>query len=81
MKLPPDLTTVSPAALHRAMQEVNVSSGLQMPMAQIAEIYANARIPVFPVRPGNRAPYLPRPSKGKGGFHERSADPDTVAAW
>ena len=81
MKSPPDLTTVSPAALRRAMREVNVFSGLQMAMAQIAEIYANAGIPVFPVRPDNRAPYLPKPSKGKGGFHQRSADPDTVAAW
>jgi hypothetical protein len=63
------------------MQAANAFYDLQLPMAQIAKVYVDEGIPVFPVRPGDRTPYLPKPSTGKGGFHQRSADPETVARW
>lgn len=72
---------VAPEALLRAMQAAHTLGGLQIPMAEIAKIYVNEGIPVFPVRPDNRAPYLPKSPNGKGGFHQRSADPETVAQW
>lgn len=51
---------------------------VELPMADIAQFYARVGVPVFPVCPDTRQPYLPAPAPGKGGFHQRSADPETV---
>ena len=69
---------VSADALRQAMREANVMGDVELPMADIAQFYARVGVPVFPVRPDTRQPYLPAPAPGKGGFHQRSADPETV---
>jgi len=44
-------------------------------MADLAQLYVGAGVPVLPCHPERKHPLI------KGGFHKRSADPEVVARW
>lgn len=77
--------------------ELTAEAALNTALLSAAETYANANIPVFPLRPGDKTPLFPNAHPGKHdplrgrckgecgrlghGLHDATVDLDTIREW